>query len=193
VLDEFIHLLRDKGMVDYPIHIKVDTGMHRLGFSIADMAELSGRLHKTPEVKVQSVFSHLAAAGVAEHDAYTENQLTAFQRFAEGLTAGLGYPIIRHIANSAAIQRWPQAHLDMVRLGIGLYGVGDAGENELQLQQTGTLKTVITQLRQVPAGDSVGYGRHGAVNEDSLIATVNIGYADGYDRRFGNGMGYMIV
>src|SRR5690606_24931841 len=142
------------------------------------------------EIRVQSVFSHLAASGDARHDAFTGDQLAAFQQFADGLIASLGYPVVRHVANTAAIQRWPEAHLDMVRLGIGLYGIGHPGERELQLQQTGTLKTVITQLRQVPAEDSIGYGRHGRLKKDSVIATVNIGYADGYDRRFGNGVGY---
>lgn len=193
VLEELINVLVSRNINGHPIHIKVDTGMHRLGFSTTDMTRLAHRLRGAPEVKVQSVFSHLAASAEAAHDRFTAEQLAEFRGFADGLMAVLGYPMIRHIANSAAIQRWPQAHLDMVRLGIGLYGVGDVGENGLQLQQTGTLKTVITQLRQVPSGDSVGYGRHGAVAKDSLIATVNIGYADGYDRRFGNGVGYMMV
>lgn len=193
VLDDFKRVLANSGVTDYPIHIKVDTGMHRLGFSMQDTRELSSQLQRTGEVKVQSVFSHLAAAGDAEHDAFTEGQLIAFHEFADELTTALGYSIIRHIANSAAIQRWPQAHLDMVRLGIGLYGVENKTNSRLYLQQTGTLKTVITQVRRVQAGDSVGYGRRGRLVKESTIATVNIGYADGYDRRFGNGVGYMMV
>jgi len=167
--------------------------MHRLGFSVRDLETLSARLLAAGEVKVQSVFSHLAAAGNAEHDEFTAGQLTGFREFADGLTSALGYPIIRHIANSAAIQRWPHAHLDMVRLGIGLYGIVSEEKRPLHLQQTSTLKTVITQIRRVPAMDSVGYGRHGRLTRESRIATVNIGYADGYDRRFGNGVGYMKV
>lgn len=193
ILEELIGVLASRNINGHPIHIKVDTGMHRLGFSTADMPRLARRLRDAAEVRVQSVFSHLAASADTEHDAFTAGQLAAFRGFADGLVGVLGYPVIRHIANSAAIQRWPQAHLDMVRLGIGLYGIGDVSENGLQLLQTGRLKTVITQLRQVPAGDSVGYGRHGAVTKDSLVATVNIGYADGYDRRFGDGVGYMMV
>ncbi|MFB2119620.1 bifunctional UDP-N-acetylmuramoyl-tripeptide:D-alanyl-D-alanine ligase/alanine racemase [Parapedobacter sp. 2B3] len=193
ILEELLGMLVSRGITDHPIHIKVDTGMHRLGFSEGDAAPLAQLLQNAAGVKVKSVFSHLAAAGDAKHDAFTAGQLAAFHVFADELTAALGYPVLRHIANTAGIQRWPQAHLDMVRLGIGLYGVGDLGGNRLQLQQTGSLKTVITQLRQVPAGDSVGYGRRGRVTESSLIATVNIGYADGYDRRFGNGVGYMVV
>lgn len=193
ILEELISVLESRNISGHPIHIKVDTGMHRLGFSTSDVAPLARRLESAGEVKVQSVFSHLAAAGDARHDVFSAGQLAALDTFADKLIAALGYPVLRHIANSAAIPRWPQAHLDMVRLGIGLYGVGNTGESHLQLQQTGTLKTVITQLRQVPAGDSVGYGRHGLIKEDSVIATVNIGYADGYDRRFGNGVGYMLV
>src|SRR5690606_31822730 len=193
ILEELISVLASRNITGHPIHIKVDTGMHRLGFSTSDVAPLARRLESAGEVKVQSVFSHLAAAGDARHDVFSAGQLAALNTFADKLIAALGYPVLRHIANSAAIPRWPQAHLDMVRLGIGLYGVGNTSESGLQLQQTGTLKTVITQLRQVPAGDSVGYGRHGLIKEDSVIATVNIGYADGYDRRFGNGVGYMLV
>ncbi len=193
VLDELIDILVSRKITGYPIHIKVDTGMHRLGFSVADGAQLAARLKRVEAVRVISVFSHLAAAGEVEHDAFTTDQLGAFHAFADKLITALGYPALRHITNSAAILRWPQAHLDMVRLGIGLYGVGGRGENGLQLQQTGILKTVVTQLRQVPAGDSVGYGRRGVITKDSVVATVNIGYADGYDRRFGNGVGYMLV
>lgn len=193
ILEELIGVLASRNMNGHPIHIKVDTGMHRLGFSTADMSRLARRLRDAVEVRVQSVFSHLAASAEMEHDAFTAGQLAAFRGFADGLADALGYPVIRHIANSAAIQRWPEAHLDMVRLGIGLYGVGDVSGHGLQLMQTGTLKTVITQLRRVPAGDTVGYGRHGVLTKDSLVATVNIGYADGYDRRFGNGVGYMMV
>ena len=193
LLDALVDTLASRKIKGHPIHIKVDTGMHRLGFSNADAVRLGQRLRGLEAVRGQSVFSHLAAAGDAEHDAFTAAQLAAFGTFADGLTAALEYPVLRHIANSAAIQRWPQAHLDMVRLGIGLYGVGDKGENGLPLQHTGVLKTVITQLRKVPAGDTVGYGRRGLITKDSVIATVNIGYADGYDRRFGNGVGYMLV
>ncbi|MGV3762391.1 alanine racemase, partial [Parapedobacter sp.] len=193
MLDALLGTLASLKITGYPVHIKVDTGMHRLGFSTGDVAELAKRLKDEGAIRVISVFSHLAAAGDEVHHAFTAEQLANFQVFADGLITALGYPVLRHIANSAAILRWPQAHLDMVRLGIGLYGVGDQGENMLSLQQTGVLKTAITQLRRVPAGDSVGYGRRGFIAKDSMIATVNIGYADGYDRRFGNGVGYMLV
>ncbi len=192
-LSRFVELLDMRGIEHYPIHIKVDTGMHRLGFSTTDIEDLIDYLVQTNRVNVQSVFSHLAASGDARHDAFTARQLADFDKFTVRLASALGYPIIRHIANTAGIRRWPQAHLDMVRLGIGLYGIGTGETDTLPLQQANTLKTTITQIRQVPAGESVGYGRSGMMVKDSAIATVNIGYADGYDRRFGNGVGYMVV
>lgn len=192
ILDDFLYFLKDRGVKNYPIHIKLDTGMHRLGFSVTEAEQLIDRLLDTDAIKVTSVFSHLAAAGDPEHDEFTLSQLRRFDRFSSRLEQALGYRFIHHIANTAGIRRWPQAQQDMVRLGIGLYGIGSPDQPSL-LQQVGTLKTTITQLRKVPAGESVGYGRRGVVKEDSTIATVKIGYADGYDRRFGNGVGYMTV
>ncbi len=192
VLDDFIRLLDEREMTDYPVHIKVDTGMHRLGFSTGDVKQLADRLQSTDAIRVQSVFSHLVASGEPAHDTFTQGQLTAFHEFTGQLQDALGYAFLRHISNTAAIQRWPQAQFDMVRLGIGLYGIG-AGEPSSALQQVGTLKTTVTQLRNVPAGDRVGYGCRGASTHDRVIATVKIGYADGYDRRFGNGVGHMLV
>jgi alanine racemase len=194
ILEEFVGVLNEKNFFAYPIHLKLDTGMHRLGFSPKDINLLTRYLLQTTTVKVQSVFSHLAAAGNSEHDAFTETQIATFKQFAEQLTATLGYPVIRHIANTAGIQRWPQSHLDMVRLGIGLYGIGEnQGRQDLPLQSASSLKATVIQTRQVPAGESVGYGRRGILTKDSTIATVSIGYADGYDRRFGNGVGQMVI
>lgn len=193
ILTDFIGALTEKGLSAYPIHLKLDTGMHRLGFSISDIDLLINYLKNTAAVKVRSIFSHLAAAGAPEHDAFTENQLHEFSKFATRLTTALGYPVIRHIANTAGIHRWPRAHFDMVRLGIGLYGIGNEGGQSLSLQPASSLKTTVIQTRQVPAGESVGYGRNGMLTKDSTIATVSIGYADGYDRRFGNGVGQMRI
>lgn len=192
MLTEFVGVLRKKGIDSYPIHLKVDTGMHRLGFSTTEVDALVNYLKETP-VKVQSVFSHLAAAGTAEHDTFTEQQINSFVIFSQKLQRGLGYPVIRHIANTAGIQRWPQAHFEMVRLGIGLYGIGNENGRAGSLQQASSLKTTVIQLRKVPAGETVGYGRKGRIDKDSTIATVGIGYADGYDRRFGNGVGHMLI
>src|SRR5690606_11868777 len=127
VLEDVIAMLDRNGVSGFPIHIKVDTGMHRLGFAPNDTDHLAARLRETDTVRVQSVFSQLAAAGDPDDDAFTERQLIVFGGFADSLAARLPYAFIRHIANSAAIRRWPQAHLDMVRVGIGLYGADSAG------------------------------------------------------------------
>jgi len=193
LLKSLIRFLEEEGIEHYPVHIKVDTGMHRLGIVEKDIDWLASILSSSNAVKVQSLFSHLSAAGDPHYDAFTHQQLTGFVRIADRLQGALGYRFLRHIANTAAILRWPQAHLDMVRLGIGLYGIGEKEMSDLVLQPSGTLKTVITQIRCVPGGDSVGYGRKGMCEEDRIVATVNIGYADGYDRRFGNGVGRMFV
>lgn len=192
VFDEFVRLLSSRGLKDYPIHIKIDTGMHRLGFSPDEVGLLIDRLGQTDAVKVQSAFSHLVASDDPGEDDFTGTQLAAFDAFTSRLQHALGYPFLRHIANTAAIERWPGAQLDMVRLGIGLYGIGSR-QGTLPLQPAGTLKTTVAQLRKVRAGESIGYGRKGRIMKDSTIATVKIGYADGYDRRFGNGVGYMTV
>lgn len=192
ILESFTAFLNRHNIKNYPIHVKIDTGMHRLGFQQGDIAELAGKLSATDTVQVSTVFSHLVASGEQAHDDFTLHQLRLFGEVTDTLSRGIGYPFLRHIANTAAIARWPQTHLDMVRLGIGLYGV-EEGDCTRPLQQVGTLKTTITQIRQVMAGDSVGYGRGAVLAKDSTIATVKIGYADGYDRRFGNGVGQMIV
>ncbi|MFC3198037.1 bifunctional UDP-N-acetylmuramoyl-tripeptide:D-alanyl-D-alanine ligase/alanine racemase [Parapedobacter deserti] len=193
VLGDLVRTLSNRGMAEYPVHIKLDTGMHRLGFGVNDINQLTSDLSETNAVKVKSVFSHLAAAGEGEHDAFTKRQLASFDAAVSRLRKVLGYPFICHIANTAAIQRWPGAHLDMVRLGIGLYGIRNAGNHSIPLQQVCTLKTAIAQLRRVPAGESVGYGCKGILTRERIIATVNVGYADGYDRRFGNGVGCMVI
>src|SRR5690606_34839126 len=163
ILEEFINLLNEKGVSAYPIHLKLDTGMHRLGFSVQDISSLINYLKNTATIKVQSIFSHLAAAGSPAQDAFTRTQLTLFDEFSIKLTRALGYPIIRHIANTAGIQRWPQAHLDMVRLGIGLYGIGNDSGQILSLQPASSLKTTVIQTRKVAAGESVGYGNRKSV------------------------------
>lgn len=190
VLESLVAYLEEQEVTAFPIHVKFDTGMHRLGFAPAEAARLADYLASAPQVRVASVFSHLAAAADPAHDAFTRQQLQAFQAAAATLAATLPYPFLRHIANTAAIERWPEAHFDMVRLGIGLYGIGTALAS---LEQVGTMKTTISQIRNVPAGESVGYGRHSILETGRTIATVKVGYADGYDRRFGNGVGQMSV
>lgn len=186
-------LIRASNGEETGIHIEVDTGMKRLGFEEAHLDELISRLHQHPHIKVCSVFAHLAASEEKKHDEFTREQISRFARMSEKITAAFDYPVLRHILNSSGIVRFPEAHFDMVRLGIGLYGIDPSSKVQKQLQQIGTLKTVISQLRSIKAHETVGYSRRGVVNKDAMIATVAIGYADGYNRRLGNAKGYMLV
>jgi alanine racemase len=191
LLDTMIRETERRGITSYPIHIKVDTGMHRLGFQPGDMPALCERLKRQSGVTVRSVFSHLAGSDSEIFDAFTEKQATAFLRAAEQLEEGLEYPVFRHILNSAGIERFPQYQLDMVRLGIGLYGISLCGDRALR--HVATLKTTILQIQHAGKGDSIGYGRMGRVTRDSRIAVLPIGYADGFDRHLGNGNGEVVI
>jgi len=192
ILRAFLSFLKLKNISDFPIHIKVDTGMHRLGFMPDELDALLDIIKGQKWVKVQSAFSHLASAGNPVDNEFTERQVETFDRFTKGLQTGLGYPVLRHIAATSGIEWWPSAYFDMVRLGIGMYGVS-MGHPDLDLQEVGQLKTNITQIKHVPKDETVGYNRHGVLYRDSHIATIKIGYADGYDRRFGNGVGQMMI
>ena len=172
-----------KGLENVPIHIKIDSGMHRLGFYKEDMPWLIDRLTHQKAVRVASVFSHLAGSDEAQFDDFTLSQIKYFDRCAEELKSGLDYPIIKHICNSAGIERFSDFQFDMCRLGIGLYGFSFAGA---KLRNVCTLETTILSVKTVKAGETIGYGRHTTLNEDRVIAVIPIGYADGFDRRFSN-------
>ncbi|MBQ4018782.1 MAG: alanine racemase, partial [Paludibacteraceae bacterium] len=173
----------EKGLENVPIHIKIDSGMHRLGFYEEDIPWLLNKLQGQKTVRVASVFSHLAGSDEAQFDAFTMDQIHYFDRCAEALKAGLNYPIIKHICNSAGIERFTDYQFDMCRLGIGLYGFSFAGA---KLRNVCTLSTTILSVKTVKAGETIGYGRHTKLNEDRVIAVIPIGYADGFDRRFSN-------
>ena len=172
-----------KGLEYVPIHVKIDSGMHRLGFYKEDMPWLIDRLNHQKAVRVASVFSHLAGSDEAQFDDFTLSQIKYFDACAEELKAGLNYPIIKHICNSAGIERFSQYQFDMCRLGIGLYGFSFAGA---KLRNVCTLETTILSVKTVKAGETIGYGRHTKLDEDRTIAVIPIGYADGFDRRFSN-------
>lgn len=172
-----------KGLENVPIHLKIDSGMHRLGFYKEDMPWLIERLGSTKAVRVSSVFSHLAGSDEPQFDAFTLSQIHYFDACAEELKAGLQYPIIKHICNSAGIERFSDYQFDMCRLGIGLYGFSFAGA---KLRNVCTLETTILSVKTVKAGETIGYGRHTTLKEDRVIAVIPIGYADGFDRRFSN-------
>lgn len=175
------------------IHIEVDCGMKRLGFDEPEIDQLTGLLKQYPNIRVRSVFAHLAASEDKKHDEFTAEQIARFKRMSDKISAAFDYPVLRHVLNSSGIVRFPAAQFDMVRLGIGLYGIDPAEKVQKELQQVGTLKTVISQLRGIKSHETVGYGRRGKVSHDAKIATVAIGYADGLNRRLGNGKGYMLV
>ena len=172
-----------KGLENVPVHVKIDSGMHRLGFYKEDMPWLIDRLTHQKAVRVASVFSHLAGSDEAQFDEFTLGQIKYFDSCAEELKAGLNYPIIKHICNSAGIERFSEFQFDMCRLGIGLYGFSFAGA---QLRNVCTLETTILSVKTVKAGETIGYGRHTKLDEDRVIAVIPIGYADGFDRRFSN-------
>ncbi|GAB3919349.1 bifunctional UDP-N-acetylmuramoyl-tripeptide:D-alanyl-D-alanine ligase/alanine racemase [Larkinella terrae] len=176
-----------------PIHIKLDTGMHRLGFLPDEITRLGELLTSNPNLRVATVFSHLAGSDEAEHTPFSHEQYRQFVDGAAQLEATLGYAPLRHLLNSAGIVRLPEFKLDMVRLGIGLYGVEVSRLEPQQVQTVGTLKTVISQIKALKAGETVGYSRRGVLTQDARIATLAIGYADGYDRRLGNGVGQVWV
>jgi alanine racemase len=175
------------------IHIEVDTGMKRLGFDEDQVDELLDILRQNLNFRVRSVFSHLAASDEKKHDVFTHEQIQKFERISDKIKSAFSYPIMRHILNSGGIARFPNAQFDMVRLGIGLYGVDPSDKLQKQLQPVGTLKTVISQIRTVKSHETVGYSRKGIVQLDSKIAIVAIGYADGLNRKLGNGKSYMLV
>ena len=191
LLNELIKAAEKEGVTNFPVHIKIDTGMHRLGFSPSEMSELIARLKRQSSVIPRSVFSHLVGSDATQFDAFTRKQIEVFENVADELQAAFSHKILRHICNTAGIERYPGAQFDMVRLGIGLYGVNPF--TNTILHNVSTLKTTILQIHEVPQEESVGYSRKGRLNRDSRIAALPIGYADGLNRRLGNGNAYCMV
>ena len=192
ILKSFMNFL-PTARAAFPIHFKLDTGMHRLGFEKKDLPELIALLKDNAQLKVVSAFTHLVATDDALHDGFTEKQLASYHSLYEELAAGIGYRPIRHALNTSGITRWPAAQFDMVRLGIGLYGFDGALKDNRGLQTVAVLKTTVTQVKELAPRETVGYGRKGVMPNGGKIATVKIGYADGYTRKFGNGVGQMLV
>ena len=175
------------------VHVKLDTGMHRLGFSLKELPELIRRIQSNPLIHVQSVFSHLATADNPEEDEFTLSQIHVFEQGSQMIVDAFPHKVIRHILNTAGITRFTQYQFDMVRLGIGLYGVPTCKADEGVLETVVSLKTTINQIKEIPAGDSIGYNRHGRAEHDMRIGIVPIGYADGLSRLLGNGNGKFYV
>jgi alanine racemase len=191
LLRRFLHFASRNTLLNYPVHLKLETGMHRLGFEVNEIPELVQILKNNNLIHIKTVFSHLVGSEDPGLDEFTRTQNELFVKCCSMLESGLGYRFVKHIANSAAIERHSYLQHEMVRLGIGMYGVISSVNHPVQ--QVCTLKTTIAQIKTVHPGETVGYNRKGTVTRLSRIATVRIGYADGYDRQLGNGKGKMVV
>lgn len=186
-LKALVSTLQSRGIEDFPIHIKLDTGMHRLGFMTSELDDLNEYLKTCPEVRVKSVYSHLAVAEDPSMDQFTLGQITMFENNAARLDDALGYHPMWHILNSAGIERFARYQHDMVRLGVGIYGISSLPE--VRLKPVASLKVKVLQVKELKSGDgAIGYGQHGLIApEGTRIATIPVGYADGIDRRLGCG------
>lgn len=191
LLKSLIRTAEIQGLSNYPIHIKIDSGMHRLGFMPNEIDELCSLLNSQSALKVKSTFSHLSGSDSVSFDEYTRQQINTFMLSVNQLEEGIRYKTMHHILNSGGIERFTDAQMDMVRLGIGLYGVSASGEEGLR--NVSTLKTTILQIKSVEAGETIGYSRKWALTRDSRIGCIPIGYADGLDRHLSNGMGEVLV
>ncbi|MDV6169220.1 bifunctional UDP-N-acetylmuramoyl-tripeptide:D-alanyl-D-alanine ligase/alanine racemase [Flavobacterium sp. DG1-102-2] len=192
-LRAFIAVAQQKNLSNYPIHIKLDTGMHRLGFMENQLDELIDLLKNNNLVSVKSIFSHLSSSDVPEYRDFTLGQIDNFEHWSSRLISELEIDPLRHILNTSGIYNFPQAQYNMVRLGIGLYGVGNDETERTHLETVGTLKTVILQIKDIEPGESIGYSRKFIATENIRIATLPIGYADGIPRAWGNQKGYVII
>ncbi len=192
-LQKILQTVQDADRIQYPIHIKLDTGMHRLGFEEKDLDSLIDLLLLHKELKVASVFSHLSGSEEVELDKFTARQAALFIKMTDRLKEKLGYDFAMHLCNSSGIVRHPELHFDMVRLGLGLYGFDSSETISKQLKNVSRLKTIISQIKEVPVTETVGYNRKGILQRDTIIGTVCVGYADGIPRRLGNGIGRMFI
>jgi len=192
LLQKFDEALKRNAVSNFPVHLKVDTGMKRLGFDHPEaMNKVAEFIRMNDTMYIRSVFSHLAVSDDPGNDQFTQLQFERFREYCDIITNQFDYKILRHILNSSGIERFPEMELDMVRLGIGLYGVSSVCQNELR--NVATLKTTISQIRTVEAGETIGYGRRGVANTPMRIAILPIGYADGFNRRLSNGVGRVLI
>lgn len=189
----FLKTIEDKNLTKYPIHLKINTGMNRLGFDQEMIPELIQILKKTAAVSVKSILSHLAESDNTVDRAFTNHQISLFDTISTQIMTELSCKPIRHICNSSGISNYPEGEFDMVRLGIGLYGVSNDEQETKLLENVGTLKSVISQIRTIDAGESVGYNRRFIAGRTTRVATIPIGYADGISRSWGRGKGYVMI
>ncbi|WP_020530735.1 bifunctional UDP-N-acetylmuramoyl-tripeptide:D-alanyl-D-alanine ligase/alanine racemase [Flexithrix dorotheae] len=195
LLNQFIQFLNSSEEPDNPvgIHLKIDTGMHRLGFESDEIEKVIQTLKNNSKIKVRGILTHLAGADEDKHNEFSLKQLNSFKTIATKIEKSLHISCIKYALNSAGIIKFPDYQMDMVRLGIGLYGVEVNQKLQENLKNTGTLKTTISQIKKIKKGETIGYGRHGKAEKDIKIATIAIGYADGYDRRFSKGIGKVLI
>jgi Alr-MurF fusion protein len=190
MLKSFLKISKQKTL---SFHLEMDTGMHRLGFSSDEINELTSLLLKEPGIEVKSIFTHLAAADEAKHDEFTQQQVALFQEMIQPVLEVLPNKPLLHVSNSSGVIRFGSFNTDMVRLGIGMYGIDVSETLSSELIPVFTFKTSITQIKKVKKGESVGYGRTFTADKDMQIAIIPVGYADGFNRKFSNGKGYVLI
>ncbi|GAA4233782.1 hypothetical protein GCM10022291_11720 [Postechiella marina] len=193
ILEKFISVAFQEKLKDYPVHIKFNTGLNRLGFWQDDIKYIAKTVNETKNISVKSIFSHLAASEDLEEKTFTLNQIEKFKSIADNFKKEIGYKPWLHMCNTSGILNYPEAHLDMVRSGIGLYGFGNSEKENKNLIPIGSLKTIISQIHHIKKGDSVGYNRAFKSNKSQKTATLPIGHADGIRRQYGNGNGFVYI
>jgi alanine racemase len=192
-LNAFLKIAKQKELHQYPIHLKIDTGMHRLGFQEPDLSILIETLKNTPSIKVKSILSHLATSDNLENRTFANEQIALFDRLSQRIIDELKIHPIRHILNTSGMSNFCESQYDMVRLGIGLYGISNDEKEQKYLENVSTLKSVISQIRTIQKGESVGYSRRFVAEKTTKVATIPIGYADGISRSWGNEIGFVQI
>lgn len=193
ILEAFIEVAKEENQTNYPVHVKFNTGLNRLGFDESDIDFIAKTLNNTTYIKVKSLFSHLTASEDLDENEFTLGQINRFKTYSEKLMDLLGYQPIRHMCNTSGILNYPEAHFDMVRTGIGLYGFGNSEKESKNLKPIATLKTIISQIHTINQGESVGYNRAYKSETSIKTATLPVGHADGLNRIYGKGKGFVFI
>lgn len=193
VLDEFIELATSENQTNYPIHLKFNTGLNRLGFLETDIHDIHSKLKYASAIRVKSIFSHMAASEDLNETEFTLNQISSFKKIMSNFDTTFGYEPMHHMCNTSGILNYPEAHFDMVRSGIGLYGFGNSADENKNFKPIASLKSVISQIHHIKEGESVGYNRAFKGTSEQKTATIPIGHADGISRIYGNGKGFVII
>lgn len=193
VLNEFLEIATEENQTNYPVHLKFNTGLNRLGFWENDIDSIHTKLKNTSAIKIKSMFSHMAASEDFNENEFTLNQISSFKNIISQFETTFGYIPMLHMCNTSGILNYPEAHFDMVRSGIGLYGFGNSDKEDKNFKPIASLKSVISQIHQIEKGESVGYNRAFKSDDFLKTATIPIGHADGISRIYGNGKGYVII